>query len=179
MRGRAVTAGPYVTDVATWAQLSREAPGIAAAGRLLWERHGLMYLATVRGDGSPRVHPVTPVLAGSGVFVAVAGSSPKWRDLHAEPRCVLHCLPGPRDDEVLMRCRAREVPEAVERVRGAATHTIHDDDRLFELDIEQADHGWWENVGRPDTAPVRWRWTPTAGVVLLRSGRRRASRGPG
>ena len=144
---------------------------MAEAGRALWEEHVLMYLATVRPDGSPRVHPVVPVLAEGSVFVAVASWSPKWRDLLAEPRCVVHCLPGHRDDEFVMRCRGREVPGAVDRVRAAAAHTIHDDDRLFELDIQQVDHGWWEHVGRPGTYPVRRRWTPTRGVTKLRAGR--------
>ena len=144
---------------------------MAEAGRALWEQHVLMYLATVRADGSPRVHPVVPVLAGASVFVAIASWSPKWRDLQAEPRCVLHCLPGPRDDEFLMRCRALEVAGAVDRVRAAAAHTIHDDDRLFEFEIQQVDHGWWEHVGRPETYPIRQRWTPTRGVTNLRAGR--------
>lgn len=144
---------------------------MAEAGRSLWQEHELMYLATVRADGSPRVHPVAPVLAEGRVFVAVGTWSPKWRDLLAEPRCVLHCLPGPRDGEFVMRCRAREVPGAFDQVRAAAGHTIHDDDRLFELDIHQVDHGWWQHVGRPDTYPIRRRWTPTGGVTHRRAGR--------
>jgi hypothetical protein len=150
---------------------------MAQAGRALWEEHVLMYLATVRADGSPRVHPVVPVLAEGSVFVAIASWSPKWRDLQAEPRCVLHGLPGPRDDEFLMRCRGTEVPGVLDRVRAAAAHTIHDDDRLFQFDIQQVDHGWWEHVGRPDTYPIRRRWTPIGGVTNLRAGRNQTASG--
>lgn len=163
--------------MATWAQFARGAAEMAQAGRALWQEHVLMYLATVRSDGSPRVHPVVPTLADGRVFVAIGDWSPKWRDLRAEPRCVLHCLPGLRDDEFVMRCRAREVPGVVDQVRAAAAHTIHDDDRLFELDIEQVDHGWWEHVGRPETYPVRQRWTPTTGLTTLRAGRNETSSG--
>lgn len=150
-----------------WHQLSLQAPELAAAGRDLWERHGLMYMATVRADGSPRLHPVVPLLAEGGVYVAIAEQSPKWRDLRRESRCVLHSLPGPRDDEFVLRCRAREAPGAMGRVRTAAKHVIHDDDHIFEFDIEVADLGWWEHVGQPGTYSVRMRWTPGAGMRRL------------
>jgi hypothetical protein len=43
-----------------------------------------------------------------------------------------------------------------------ASHVIHDDDHIFEFDIEQADFGWWEHVGRPNTYAVSQRWEPGA-----------------
>ena len=39
------------------------------------------YLATVREDGLPRAHPVTPVIGEGYCFVFVEPSSPKARDL--------------------------------------------------------------------------------------------------
>jgi hypothetical protein len=161
--------------MATWAQFAGAAPEMAAAGRALWERHGLMFLATVRADLSPRVHPVVPVLVDDRVFVAVPDRSPKWRDLHRERRCVLHGLPGERDDELVLRCRAWEAPHALTGMRAAAGHRIHDDDHLFELSIEQADLGWWAHVGRPETYPVRQRWIAGGAVRHLRVGRTAAA----
>src|SRR5438105_4141829 len=104
----------------TWDRLQQEAPEIGAPGRALWQRHGLMYLATTRADGAPRLHPVSPVLAGGALFVAMSEQSPKWRDLRRDPRCVLHCLPGERDVEFALRCMARERPDARPAVRAAA-----------------------------------------------------------
>jgi hypothetical protein len=153
--------------VTTWEQFASDAPDMATAGRQLWQQHGLMYLATVRPDQSPRLHPVAPVLAAGQVFVAVSDRSPKWRDLAAGRRCVLHCLPGPRDDEFVLRCRPREVPDAHDLVAAAASHRIHDDDHLFAFDLDQVDHGWWEHVGEPTTFPLRWRWDPATGVRAL------------
>lgn len=123
-----------------------------------------MFLATVRADGSPRLHPVVPVLVDGQVFVAIADSSPKWRDLARDPRCVLHALPGERDDEFALRGRAVERPDALRAVRAAARHQIHVDDHLVALDIERADWGWWEHVGEPDTYAVRYRWRPGRAV---------------
>jgi hypothetical protein len=56
-------------------------------------------------------------------------------------------------------------------VRAAAEHVIHDDDRIFDFAIEQADHGWWENVGQPGTYQIRRRWIPESGVTDLATGR--------
>ena len=50
-----------------------------AADRLL--AAPVAYLATVRADGRPRVHPVTPVLTTVGLYVFMEPTSPKGRDL--------------------------------------------------------------------------------------------------
>jgi hypothetical protein len=154
--------------MARWTQLDELAAEIAGPGRELLDRHGIAYLGTVRADGSPRVHPVAPVLTGGDLFVAIADRSPKWRDLRHAPRCVLHALPGARDDEFVLRCRAVEDTEDVDAVREAAGHVIHDDDHVFRFEIERADHGWWEMVGQPGTFQRRLRWTPEAGVERAR-----------
>lgn len=158
--------------MATWTDLRLAAPDIATEARALWDDSPLAYLATIRRDGSPRVHPVVPVWAGDDVHVAIGWWSPKWRDLERDARCVLHALPGPRDDEIAIRARALPADDARDAVRAAAHHTIHDADHVVRLDIEQVDHGWWEHVGRPDTHAVRRRWTPTDGVVTLDAGPR-------
>jgi hypothetical protein len=160
--------------VTRWCEFEQAAPELASAGKALWTRHVLMYLGTTRRDGSPRVHPVVPILSDGDVFVAIGDWSPKWRDLVAEPRCVLHALPGPNDDEFVMRGRADPVsdPSAFAAVRAAAAHAIHDDDHLFRFRLDHVDHGWWEHVGQPGTFPVRRRWTPASGVADLAAGRR-------
>jgi hypothetical protein len=153
--------------MATWQQLKEQAPDLASAAHELWQRHGIMYLATIRADGSPRLHPVVPILANGRIFIAIAQASPKWRDLCRDPRCVLHALPGPRDDEFALRCLARENQAARGTVQAAANHVIHDDDHIIEFDIEVADFGWWAQVGQPGTYSVRTRWTQQHGVHQL------------
>ena len=87
----------------TWGELERARPEIAGLLRALLGRIPIAYLATVRRDGSPRVHPVCPILAGDGMYVAVAGESapqpsPKRFDLARDGRYALHAMPGKRDD---------------------------------------------------------------------------------
>ena len=53
-----------------WEQFEQEAPALAESGRKLIYQVpvGLGYLATVRPDGGPRVHPFCPVITGGGLY---------------------------------------------------------------------------------------------------------------
>jgi hypothetical protein len=134
---------------------------MAALGRSLVE---IAYLATVRRDGSPRIHPVCPIFAVGRMFVAVAPTSPKRWDLRRDGRYALHGLPGKRDDEFYVTGRVRLVNDPTDRqaVVDGAGHTVHPDDWIFELDIEQAMTAYWEHMGQPNTYPVRRWWPPLA-----------------
>ena len=59
--------------MATWRQFADAEPEMAALARSLLDWIPIMYLATVRRDGAPRVHPVCPVFAGDEMCIAVAG----------------------------------------------------------------------------------------------------------
>ena len=79
--------------MATWTEFRRAAPDIEAAGRALLYQHGvgLGYLATVGLRGSPRVHPVCPLLdARKGeVYCAVY----RWREDRMERQSDYLALP--------------------------------------------------------------------------------------
>ena len=86
----------------SWDLLADDAPELAArARRLFAETHGRAFLATISADGSPRVHPIAPLVTPSAVHLAVRWDSPKLRDLHAVPRFALHSSVHPPDDEEL------------------------------------------------------------------------------
>jgi hypothetical protein len=53
-------------------------------------RSGVAYLGTLRADGGPRVHPVTPII-GEQLFLFMEPTSPKGKDLQRDPRYTLHC----------------------------------------------------------------------------------------
>lgn len=143
--------------MATWAEFAAAAPEIAALGLKQFEKFHIAYLATVRKDGSPRVHPVSPIIADGRLFVATAPTSPKRIDQIRDGRYVIHALPGKNDAEFLIRGRARRVTDDDTRaaVTEAAEHTVRGLDWIFEYDIGEAMMAFWENVGQPDTRPVR------------------------
>jgi hypothetical protein len=86
----------------TWNQFKQEQPALAGVGRDQFYQHGmgLGFLATVRKDGGPRVHPVCPVISPAGLHVLIL-PGPKRGDLRRDRRYSLHTetFPPPRQDD--------------------------------------------------------------------------------
>ena len=152
--------------MATWAQFEAQAPELAARGRAILYHFGvpLGYLATVRGDGGPRVHPFCPIVC-DGRLYGLIGPSPKQRDLARDGRFALHSFPLPdRDDEFYLtgRARLREDADLERAVRAAYLATGGGSDgseKLFELDLEHALLSTYKKRGEPDNWPPRYeRW---------------------
>jgi hypothetical protein len=146
-----------------WIEFAAEAPDLARAGHeLIYQfKVGLGYLATVRKDGGPRVHPVCPVVANGGFYLFVGNHSPKVHDLHRDGRFALHSFPHPKvDDEFYVAGRARRIDdEAVRRIvyeAYIATGAFTSDDTLFELWLERALHAKYGP--RPSWPPVYTKW---------------------
>lgn len=71
-----------------WKTFAQQSPQLAAFGEARF-RSGVAYLGTVRADGSPRVHPVTPIV-GEQLFLFMEPTSPKGKDIQRDPRYTLH-----------------------------------------------------------------------------------------
>lgn len=140
------------------------APDFAAAGRrLLGGADGLPigFLASADAGSKPHLSPVCPIFAGRGLYLSAKGGSPKAGDLRANGRFSLHAFLGADDEEFQILGRAREVTEPREReqVHQAIRFGAFDrSDPVFELAVERALWVAWENVGQPDTRPIRRRW---------------------
>jgi hypothetical protein len=167
--------------VATWNEFIAAAPELAAAAQSRWpgivalERGELgpqpvfqvAYLATIRPDGRPRLHPFCPVLADGRLFAAIPPKSPKGHDLRRDPRCAIHALPGPEDDELLVLALATEavddatravVVRVVEQSGVSGMIATVSEHPLFEFDIEQVDVARWVDIGQRGTYAERLRW---------------------
>jgi hypothetical protein len=167
--------------MATWEEFEARAPELADAARARWPGivalvrgeplvqpvFEVAYLATIRPDGRPRLHPFCPVLAGGRLFAAIPPRSPKGHDLRRDPRCAIHALPGPDDDELMVLARAHEVVDdatramvrsVVERSDVGGMIATVTDHPLFEFDIEQVDVARWVGVGQRGTYAERLRW---------------------
>jgi len=99
----------------TWNDFKREQPALAEAGRgqLYLNGIGLGFLATVRADGGPRVHPVCPVVSTAGLHVLIL-PGPKRADLRRDGRYSLHSetvAPPNQDDGFAVSGTATEITD--------------------------------------------------------------------
>jgi hypothetical protein len=138
-----MTTTTTTTGPISWAELEAAAPEIAAeGGRLFYARgNGEAILATIRGDGLPRIHPVNVGLVDGRLYTFVIGSSPKRLDLERDGRYAVHSHQDPAaPSEVALRGHARMVEPGPERDRAAADWPFSVDDSyvLFELRIAAA-----------------------------------------
>lgn len=143
----------------SWHAFASGAPGLASFGA---ERLNdqVAYLATVKPDGSPRLSPVRPVIAGGRLFVFTEPRSPKVRDLTADGRFALHCTATGTEPwdlrEFVVEGHAHRVEELATRAIANAGSAFPRDDRflLFELDVAAA----LSTVYGADGRPQRERW---------------------
>ena len=155
--------------MADWAEMEAVYPH-AERARLGWRKMPVAHLATVRRDGSPRIHPVCPHIALGRLFVVIGRESPKRFDLANDGRYALHTLetgePGPEFDEFefTVTGRARRVPlgerETWAAVREVCFYEFPDEDWVFELDIGSAMSSTWDPIGTPGRRAYRLAWRP-------------------
>ena len=140
--------------MATWQVFATDEPQVAALGEemlLLGDTGtgllgGLAYLATIRKDGGPRVHPISPVLHQGRLYAFILNNSPKRRDLLRDGRFALHSYPYPiserfTDDEFYAAGTA--TPMSDPAIRDYVASACGDDPRagqVFELDLQRVMH---------------------------------------
>jgi hypothetical protein len=125
----------------TWLEFAQQAPELAEFGRSRF-KSGVAYLATLRPDGGPRVHPVTPIL-GDQLFLFMEPASPKGQDLRRDGRYMLHCAVEDSNGgagEFYVRGRAALSTDRLVRERAARASSYVPSERyiLFVLAIELA-----------------------------------------
>ncbi len=128
--------------MATWSEFAALAPSLAEHARRLFYRTdtGEALLATVRGDGLPRIHPIY-VAVMEDRLVTFITPSPKAVDLAEDGRFSLHNHQDPdAPDEIQLRGRARPITDAATRARFAAGWYFETTEAygLFEFLIERA-----------------------------------------
>src|SRR3954466_2547464 len=128
--------------MASWSDFVAAEPTLAAGIRALLQQYGpgMGYLATARADGSPRIHPVSPVITEEGLYCFVV-NSPKRRDLDRDGRYALHSYPPEEnDDEAYLTGHAIRVHDqrVISDLADALRASPEVDWRLYELLIETA-----------------------------------------
>ena len=149
--------------MASWRDLEAASAHIADEGRRLIYApgEGQAFLATVRGDGPLRIHPISIEIVSGGLY-AFINTSPKQGDLREDGRFALHTYHDPAHPaELALRGHARFVADSAERDPIAAAWPFEPDATydLFEFELESGVLG--ERTA--DEWPPRYtRWTAPA-----------------
>ena len=106
----------------SWQDFERAAPELAAAleGRFAAHKHAL--LATLRGDGSPRISGIETTFRNGELWLAMMPDSRKAADLRRDPRFALHAAPLELDlvdGDAKLNGRAIEVTDPGELESGS------------------------------------------------------------
>jgi hypothetical protein len=141
----------------SWKRFEELNPQLAAFGKERVHRR-VCYLATVRKDGSPRVHPVTPLITDGHLLVFMYPTSPKGHDLKRGGRYALHSSVADNEGaggEFALSGLAMVVESATLRERAATVAGYGAPDKyiLFEFEIETASSTIYQ-----DDTPVREHW---------------------
>jgi hypothetical protein len=149
--------------MATWATFTAQAPELSQFVRERFDDDAtgrLSFLATVRADGGPRVHPVKVFVAGDHAWVFMWGGSPKGADLQRDGRFALHTAVTPNpfvSGEAAVRGTAEVSTDPDERTLAAAAAPFakppSDDSVLFRLEVDHVIASFAR-----DGAPMRLRW---------------------
>ena len=125
----------------SWKEFAHQAPELASLGFERFNRR-IVYLATIKKDGSPRLHPVTPSIGEGRLFMFTEPSSPKIRDLRRDPRYAMHCAVGGGAPlfEYLISGSAELItdPELREKMAAIMNAPVVDESyALFEFQVER------------------------------------------
>lgn len=154
--------------MASWDEFAASRPHLAEPGRRLLYQHGvgLAFLATVRLDGGPRLHPMCPLLAGGELFAFIVPSQ-KQDDLRRDGRYAMHSFPTPQNEDAFyLTGTALVVSDGATRAVLAAQFVSERSaigvqppaahDALFRLSIDRC--LLTRTTGHGDPAPVHMVW---------------------
>ena len=150
----------------SWSEFEAAAPELAAGVRRRLDAHTHKTLATVRGDGSPRISGTECRFVDGELWIGSMPNARKARDLQRDPRFALHSGsddPPDWDGDAKLAGIAEEItdPERVREINGSA----HSESHLFRLDLREV-----STVGLDDarTLLVIEVWTPERGVRTIK-----------
>src|SRR5215469_12086838 len=136
----------------SWHDFALAEPELSAFGEVRLQS-GPGYLATVRSDGMPRVHPVTPIIGEGHLLLFMEPTSPKAHELQRGSGYALHCWVSSNDGgEGEFWLAGHAVLTDSPAMRELATkYGYQPQDRyiLFELAVESAFSTIYSDAGEP------------------------------
>jgi len=145
----------------SWKEFEEHAPRLASLGFKKLDRK-VAYLATLKKDGSPRLHPVTPFIRNGMLFIFTEPSSPKISDLRRDDRYALHCSVDREKGEPLIEFLVAGTAKIInddsvraEAMNIAASPVLTNDYALFEFQIDNVLVVEYDNDG--NRSVQRWK----------------------
>ena len=154
-------------SVASWWDVELGAPELARLGAARLAAARVALLGTLRRDGSPRISPIEPCLAGGQLLIGVMAWTAKATDLRRDPRYVLHSAvtsPDSGEGELKLYGPAAETGPALRAAAASAWWLAWPPDKavVFSLHIGQAVFIDWDIKQGQMTVH---RWSPANGYV--------------
>jgi general stress protein 26 len=158
-----------------WDDLQAQQPrlGAVAHDRLLGP--GVLLVATIRRDGTPRLSPVEPFVADGDLWLSMMLGSLKAADLHRDPRVLVHSVvtgPNGEDGELKLRgtAEAADDHDTQQRYADAVSAALPWSPEvgrfhLFRIDVEDVTFVRYDNA-TGDQFLTRW----PAGSETVRRG---------
>jgi hypothetical protein len=156
-------------SVLTWTEFATAEPELASACRTMMYQFGvgLAFLATVRPDGGPRVHPMCPLIAESGLFAFLI-PSPKRDDLHRDGRYAMHSCPADENEDAFYLNGIAALVDDAEQRRALLAQFLEerelteppkgfDEQELFAFQIERCLYTVTAGHGDPVPRHQIWR----------------------
>jgi hypothetical protein len=112
-----------------WSELEVAQPRLARLGRERLLAPGVLLVATIRRDGTPRVSPVEPFVMDGDVWLSMLWQSAKAGDLLRDPRILVHSIVTNRDGaegefKIRGTARAEHDPGIQRRYAAAVTAAL-------------------------------------------------------
>ena len=107
-----------------WSELERRQLALAGLGRRRLLDPGVVLVASIRADGTPRVSPVEPFVLDGALWLSMLWNSRKAADLLRDPRILVHSVITSRDGgegefKIRGTARAEDSPDVQARYAAA------------------------------------------------------------
>ena len=149
----------------SWNEFETAAPELAAAVRERLDAHTHKTLATIRGDGGPRISGTESQIVDGELWIGSMPNARKAHDLQRDPRFALHSGsddPPEWSGDAKLAGVAEEItdPERVREINGGEHAISH----LFRLDLREVSAVGLNSARDRLVIEV---WTPERGVRTI------------
>ena len=148
-----------------WAAFAHEQPRFAELGERLLAGPGVVLVATIRRDGTPRLSPVEPLFWRDDLWLSMGWDTRKTLDLQRDPRVLVHNVITDREGSTgEYKVRGRGVAEldpvlhenyAIEVERTLGWNPEPGRFHLFWMDLDEVTHIRWDPATN-DQFVSRW-----------------------